>query len=99
MRANGASERAAARLLRFPEPSELSKDSHRRRLGGARENVLRQHGWDCQCGGRIGDRYCIGPAEGTEKSPEDLRDCLAGLRPRSCRGGNGLTHKEKDCLI
>jgi hypothetical protein len=34
-----------ARLLRFPP--ELSKDSHRRRLGGARETALCQYGVDC----------------------------------------------------
>jgi hypothetical protein len=43
--------------LRFPP--ELSKDSHRPRLGGARERALCQYGGDC--GGRIGDRDCIGP--------------------------------------
>ena len=34
-----------ARLLRFPP--ELSKDSHRRRLGGAREKALCRYGGDC----------------------------------------------------
>ncbi len=79
-----------ARILRFPP--ELSKDSHHRRLGGARERALCHYGGDC--GGRIGDRDCIGPVEGTEKSPGDLRDCLVGLRLRSCRGENGLIHKK-----
>ncbi len=74
-----------ARLLRFPP--ELSKDSHRRRLGGAWERALCQYGGDC--GGRIGDRACIGPVEGTEKSPVGLRDCLVGLRLRSCQGEKG----------
>ncbi len=79
-----------ARLFSFPP--ELSKDSHRRRLGGAWERALCQYGGDC--GGSIGDRDCIGPVEGTEKSPGDLRDCLIGPRPRSCRGENGLIHKK-----
>jgi hypothetical protein len=79
-----------ARLLCFLP--ELSKDSHRRRLGGARERALCQYGGDC--GGHIGDRDCIGPVEGTEKSPGDLRDCLVGLRLRSCREENGLIHKK-----
>jgi hypothetical protein len=79
-----------ARLPRFPH--ELNKDSHRRRLGGTRENALCQYGGDF--GGRIGDRDCIGPVEGTEKSPGDLWDCLVSLRPRSCRGDNGLIHKK-----
>ncbi len=74
-----------ARLLRFPP--ELSKDSHRRRLGGARETALCRYGGDC--GGRIGDRDCIGLVEGTEKCPGDLRGCLVDLRPRSCRGEKG----------
>ena len=73
--------RLLARLLRCP--SELSKDSRRHRLGGAREKALCRYGGDC--GGRIGDRDCIGPVEGTEKSQGDLRDCLVGLRLRSCR--------------
>ncbi len=79
-----------ARLLR--SQPELSKDSHRSRLGGARERALCQYSGDC--GGRIGDRDCIGPVEGTEKSPGDLQDCLVGLRLRSCRGENGLIHKK-----
>jgi hypothetical protein len=33
---------------------------------------------------------------GTEKSLGDLRDCLVSLRPRSCRGENGIIHKKKD---
>ncbi len=65
-----------ARLLCFPP--ELSKDSHCHRLGGARERALCQYGGDC--GGRIRDSDCIGPVEGTEKSPGDLRDCLVGLQ-------------------
>jgi hypothetical protein len=65
-----------ARLLRFPP--ELSKDSHNRRLDGTRGRAFCQYGGDC--GGRIWDRDCIGPVEGTEKSPGDLRDCLVGLR-------------------
>ena len=79
-----------ARLLRFPP--ELSKDSHRCRLGGARERALCQYGGDCE--GRIGDRACIGPVGGTEKSPVGLRDYLVGLLLRSCRGENGLIHKK-----
>jgi hypothetical protein len=82
-----------ARLLRFPpELCNLSKDSHRRRPFGAGERALCQYGGDC--GGRIGDRDCIGPVERTEKSPGDLLDCLVGLRPRSGRGENGLIHKK-----
>ncbi len=79
-----------ARLLRFPP--ELSKDSHHRRLGSARERALCQYGGDC--GGSIGDRYCIGQVDGTEKSPGDLRDCLVSLRPRSCPEENGSIHKK-----
>jgi len=78
--------------LRFRRIQFELRNESSGRLGIIRWSSLARSRDRGDCGGcRIEDRG-IGAVEGTDETPRALRDCLLGLRPRSCRGERGSIH-------